>query len=126
MILDSLVSRLISKDNPEKGAIKTAKYRARKHMAMPRWLSEDQLKEINKIYTEANIKKLQVDHIIPLQGKTVCGLHVPWNLQLLPKIFTCKKRAEILLKTENQILCLCIMFVRNLPKDLLNQIFHTN
>ena len=50
----------------------------------------DKLSEIQQYYWLA--KDLQsvtgepyhVDHIVPLQGENVCGLHVPWNLQVLP------------------------------------------
>lgn len=63
-----------------------ARYRAAMLQAMPSWADREQIKEVYKI---ADVlagecgETLHVDHIIPLQGKNVSGLHVPWNLQVL-------------------------------------------
>ena len=52
----------------------------------PRWLSRAQKQKIKDIYWQADVLTHQtgvlhhVDHIVPLFGETVCGLHVPWNL----------------------------------------------
>lgn len=66
-----------------------AKRHAEKLKRTPSWLSEDDLWLIKEAYDLANIRtKLfgfswHVDHIIPLQGKTVSGLHVINNLQVI-------------------------------------------
>lgn len=75
---------------PEKGAAKTAKYRANKLKATPIWITDEQLEEIQEIYRNCP-KGCHVDHIVPLQGKEVKGLHIPWNLQYLPARINQKK-----------------------------------
>lgn len=62
---------------------------AKKLQRTPKWLTKEDKEKIRLIYkearqlTEATGKKYHVDHIIPLQGKLVSGLHVPSNLQIL-------------------------------------------
>ena len=69
---------------------KSRQWRRGKRKGTPVWLSEDQLQEIALVYQLARDCKLttgepyEVDHIVPINGKNVCGLHVPWNLQILP------------------------------------------
>lgn len=77
--------------NKHKYVEATARRKAAKLRATPTWLTKEQLEEIAYIYElrkDASLlsdTEYHVDHIVPLQGKNVCGLHVPWNLQLLSK-----------------------------------------
>lgn len=61
-------------------------------MATPLWSSRV---EIKNIYSNARKlrnhgESVEVDHIIPLQHKKICGLHVPWNLSIV----TAKKNSK--------------------------------
>ena len=74
--------------NSEQGRLlknaSNAKRRAVRLHALPSWLTTEQLQEIKEIYKNCPLG-YEVDHIIPLQGKNICGLHVPSNLQYLLK-----------------------------------------
>ena len=56
----------------------------------PCWLQEDDFWLMEQAYELANLRtrlfgfRWDVDHIVPLHGKLVSGLHVPHNLQVLP------------------------------------------
>lgn len=65
------------------------KRRFRSIDAEPKWLSPEDRVAIKIIYRRALERardtgiKHEVDHVVPLQGLNVCGLHVPWNLQIM-------------------------------------------
>ena len=92
------VSRARYAKNRERQVLKTTQRKAIKMQAMPKWLTSEHLKEIEALYVEAvelrwlnENQELHVDHIIPLSNPNVCGLHVPWNLQVLSGSLNCKK-----------------------------------
>ena len=69
---------------------KCAAFRASKLNATPKWLTKDHWEQIKLFYQHAKEcemltgDKYHVDHVVPLNGENVSGLHVPWNLQVLP------------------------------------------
>lgn len=74
-------------NNPDRVRASTRDRQARLIQAMPKWA--DRLKIRGMYYaaemmTQAYGGEWHVDHIIPLRGRTVCGLHVPWNLRVCP------------------------------------------
>jgi len=82
--------RAWTKKNPGKANAHTAARYAARTRAVPPWLTKQHRKEIREIYELAkdlqwlSKEPLHVDHIEPLRGKISCGLHVPWNLQIIP------------------------------------------
>lgn len=73
--------------NAEKKRASVAKRRAAKLQATPPWANLDDIKKFYvlaaKLTAETGIKA-HVDHIVPLQAPTVCGLHCAANLSILP------------------------------------------
>jgi hypothetical protein len=83
-------NRLWRINNPHLNAKKSSKRRAAKLQRTPIWLSNDDHWMIEQAYELAALRtkmfgfSWHVDHVLPLQGKTVSGLHVPSNLQVIP------------------------------------------
>lgn len=90
-------SRRWRKRNPDKVCAAQVRRESAKSKRTPKWLTKDQLKEMEFFYTQAAMLRettgvdWHVDHIVPLRGEKVSGLHVPWNLQLLPAAINIRK-----------------------------------
>lgn len=80
------------------GAAGASGSKARKLNALPEWADLAAIIEIydkrRRVIAETGIDH-HVDHIVPLNGKGVCGLHVPWNLRVIPAIENLSKNNKM-------------------------------
>jgi len=83
--------------NPARRNLLTANYRSAKDNRTPTWLTEVDFERIANVYKLATLQSKitgttwHVDHIIPLRGEYVSGLHVPSNLQAIPGVDNVRK-----------------------------------
>lgn len=95
-------SKIWKKNNPAKVILKNARKRASKLKAMPSWLTKDHKTFIEIQYQMASLLterfgiEFHVDHIDPLKSKYLSGLHVPWNLQVIPAADNIRKSNKII------------------------------
>jgi hypothetical protein len=93
------VKRYRSDNLPKVNASDAAKIKNRKR-ATPKWLNWLQKAQIEELYELAAARTMQtglkhhVDHIVPIRGKKVSGLNVPWNLQVLTATENMRKHAK--------------------------------
>jgi len=88
-----------SLDNPGKTRATKAKRHAAKLQRTVAWANLEAIKDIYKDCEEINLAAktagcteiFTVDHIIPLQGKLVSGLHVEYNLDIITLSNNCSK-----------------------------------
>jgi len=90
-----------AKENRHKASANKAAYKAAKKKATPTWLTEDDFWMMQQAYELAGVRSdtmgfvWHVDHIVPLRGKNFSGLHVPWNLQVIPGSLNCSKQNRL-------------------------------
>ena len=91
------------KKHPDAYTARSVASVAQRAKRVPQWLTSDDRWIMREAYKLAKLRtKLfgfvwEVDHIIPLRGSIVSGLHVPTNLQVIPKQENRNKRNHYLL-----------------------------
>ena len=94
----NLLTKLWKQNNKSKVNTSCSKRRAALNNAVPKWLTENDFWMIEQAYELAQERSKifkfdwHVDHVIPLKGSNVCGLHTPYNLQVIPAKDNLRKR----------------------------------
>lgn len=91
--------RELRRADPGAHVAKVRKRQLAEQQAMPSWADELAIKRIYQECAEASARtgvKHHVDHIIPVQGQNVCGLHVHWNLRIIPAAANLRKSNRLL------------------------------
>lgn len=109
-------SKLYAEQNPEKRKVSTKVYRdankakgaeavrrrqARLLQRTPSWLTADDVWFMSQAYELAALRTKvfgfawHVDHVLPLKGKLVSGLHTPYNLQVIPALDNLRKSNKV-------------------------------
>jgi hypothetical protein len=83
------------RNNPDRVRAMRARTQVTRLNATPPWLTKEQHEQMRYFYIESGLKTSEtgithhVDHIVPIKAMNAnnehiaCGLHVPWNLQVL-------------------------------------------
>jgi hypothetical protein len=85
------------------------KRRSLKVSATPPWLTAIHEAQIQEMYDVARAKTVQtgiehhVDHIHPLKGSGFNGLHVPWNLQVIPAFDNLSKKNKMPIEYQHML-----------------------
>jgi hypothetical protein len=86
------------KENKHKYVLNATQRKKHIKLATPAWLTDNEKWMIEEAYHLAKLRsnvtgfQWEVDHVIPLRGKLVCGLHTPYNLQVIPQTLNNTKR----------------------------------
>lgn len=95
--VNAIYFKKYKKDNSGKVAAWNASREASKIQRTPIWVDADELWLIKEAYSLSALRTKMlgfiwhVDHIVPLQGKLVSGLHTIANLQVIPAIVNMSK-----------------------------------
>lgn len=90
-------SKKYRSENKERYSFLCQKRKLDKLNRTPEWLTDDDMWLMSEAYALAALRTrvlgvpFHVDHIIPLRGKKVSGLHVPQNLRVIPGVENMRK-----------------------------------